>query len=508
MLGSRIAWRSRLVGACLPIVIFAACTSSPLGRQAVVPPAAARVVRALPIFVNGSSIRVENRHKGDGLWHLRYPHSDGIQGYASRTSVPAGQPISFFVSTTAKRYSVDVFRMGWYGGAGARLMTHLGPLDGKHQTPCYLGARRMVVCPWSPSFTLDTHTDWVSGAYLARLNASNKSDSFVPFVVRERTPRAPILLQLSVTTWQAYNHFGGYDLYRGADWNPAHRSYAVTFDRPYAWPGAGLFFVEYPMIYWLESHGYDVAYSTDIDLAESQDDLSQRRIFISTGHDEYYSTVMRNALESAVGHGVSLIFAGANDLYRHIRFESSSLGADRIEVNYKDASLDPFMKTDPMEVTNQWRDAPVNRPEQGLVGAQYEMGEFKMAPWRPTLRPAWLFYGTGFTRDSTIPNLFGWEHDLVESAFPIPQGLVRVAHVDEPRGGSADSTFYIAASGAGVFDAGGIWFDCALGPGCEDRDLIPIDKRVDTDPHIAVDPRLQRMMANLMAAMWAHEFRL
>jgi hypothetical protein len=506
--GSLIVRRSRLVVACLPILIFVACTSTPLAKQAVPPATPAKAVPVLPIFMNGSSIRVENSHKGDGLWHLRYPHSDGIQGYASRTSIPAGQPISFFVSTTAKWYSADVFRMGWYGGLGARLMAHVGPLPGRHQTPCHLGTRRMITCPWSTSFTLRTHTEWVSGAYLVRLNASNKSDSFVPFVVRERTPRAPILLQLSVTTWQAYNHFGGYDLYRGSGLPPKERSFAVTFDRPYAWPGAGLFFVEYPMIYWLESHGYDVAYATDIDLAESRDDLSQRRIFISAGHDEYYSTVMRNALESAARDGVSLIFAGANDLYRHIRFESSSLGADRIEVNYKDASLDPFMKTDPMEVTNQWRDPPVRRPEQSLVGAQYEKGEFKMAPWKPTLKPAWLFYGTGFTRDSEIPNLFGWEHDLVEPGFEIPHGLVRVAHVDEPKGGSADSTFYIAPSGAGVFDAGGIWFDCALGPGCEDHDLIPIDTRVDTDPHIAVDPRLQRLMENLIAAMWAHDFRL
>src|SRR5262249_19387058 len=157
-----------------------------------------------------------------------------------------------------------------------------------------------------------------------------------------------------------------------------------------------LFFVEYPMIYWLESRGYDVAYTTDIDLHQQRDDLLQRRIFISVGHDEYYSTVMRKSLEVAARHGVSLIFAGGHDLYRHIRFESSRLGPDRIEVNYKDASLDPFSKTDPREVTNQWRDAPVNRPEQGLLGAQYAPGEFRIAPWRPTLRPAWLFAGTGF----------------------------------------------------------------------------------------------------------------
>jgi hypothetical protein len=489
------------------MLTFAACTGTPLGKPATVPAAPVKALPALPFFMNGTSIRVENQHKGDGLWHLRFPHSDGIQGYASRTSVSAGQPISFFVSTTATVYSVDVFRMGWYRGAGARLMAHVGPLSGTDQTPCGVGARRMVTCPWRMSFTLQTHTDWVSGAYLARLNASNRSDSFVPFVVRERTPRAPILLQLSVTTWQAYNHFGGYDLYRGADWNPLHRSYAVTFDRPYAWPGAGLFFVEYPMIFWLESHGYDVAYTTDVDLHEAKDDLLQRRIFISVGHDEYYSTVMRDALEAAVRRGVSLIFAGGNDLYRHIRFESSPLGPDRVEVNYKELSLDPFSKTDPLEVTNEWRDPPVSRPEQALLGAQYARGEFKMAPWRPTLRPAWLFAGTGFVKGSEIPNLFGWEHDLVMAGFPIPRGLVRIAHVAVPKRGSADSTFYVAPSGAAVFDAGAIWFDCALGPGCEDRDLVPIDTRVDTDPHIAVDPRLQRLLTNLIGAMWAHTFR-
>jgi hypothetical protein len=467
-----------------------------------------RAIRALPIFKGVSVIREENLRKGDPNWNLRYPRSNGIAGYASATSITAGQEIRFFVETTARSYTVDVFRMGWYRGAGARLVDHLGPFLHMPQHACVLEPRRMVTCPWAVSFKLRTPSNWVSGAYLARLNGSNLSDSFVPFVVRERRPRAQILVQLSVTTWQAYNRFGGYDLYRGVLDRVDDRAYAVSFDRPYAWPGAGLFFVEYPMIDWLESRGYDVAYSTDVDLHQQHDDLLKRRIFISVGHDEYYSTVMRNALETALHRGVSLIFAGGNDLFRHIRFEGSSLGPDRVEVNYKIALLDPELDIDPLEVTNQWRDPPVDRPEQALLGAQYALREFHDGPWKPTLRPAWLFQGTGFTPGSEIPRLVGWEHDVVEPAYPIPRGLIVVAHVTATRGGSADTTFYVAPSGAGVFDAGAIWFDCALGPGCEDRALIPVDNRVDMDPRIAVDPRMQRLMANLIAAMWSHRFRI
>ncbi|HJT38040.1 MAG TPA: N,N-dimethylformamidase beta subunit family domain-containing protein [Actinomycetota bacterium] len=500
--------RARIALASIALVGLTVCTL-PAGPRRAGSAVAPRAPVIVPALLNNNAIRFENRHKGDPNWHLRYPQSNGIEGYASATSVAAGRPIRFFISTTATSYTVDVFRMGWYGGAGARLMAHIGPLAGRTQSPCVLEPRRMVDCRWVASFTLLTRPDWVSGAYLARLNGTNQSDSFVPFVVRETTPRAPILVQLSVTTWQAYNRWGGYDLYRGPIDRLSDRAFAVTFDRPYSWPGAGLFFVEYPMIYWLESRGYDVAYSTDIDLHQSNDALSKRRIFMSIGHDEYYSTVMRDSLETALRHGVSLIFAGGNDLFRHIRFESSALGPDRVEVNYKVATLDPYLKTDPSEVTNQWRDPPVDRPEQALLGAQHaESRQFHYGPWKPTLHPAWLFAGTSFVHGSEIPRLFGWEHDVVEPGYPVPPGLEIVASVTPGHGGAADSTFYVAPSGAGVFDAGAIWFDCALGPGCWYKDLVPIDKRVDFDANIHVDGRLQRLMENLIAAMLSHAFHL
>jgi hypothetical protein len=216
---------------------------------------------------------------------------------------------------------------------------------------------------------------------------------------------------------------------------------------------------------------------------------------------------MRTALEDARARGTSLAFFGGNDLYRHIRFESSPLGPDRVEVNYKFAAEDPLLKSDPKDVTNQWRDPPVSEPEQGLLGAQYEPKQFVIGPWRPSLEPRWLFRGTGFTLGSEVANLVGWEHDSVSPRAPIPAGLVRVAHTGELLRGSTDSTFYVSGSGAGVFDAGTIWFDCGLGPGCGERDLVPHDKRVDIDPHVMPDPRLERLVANLIEAMLSRHFR-
>src|SRR5881392_3157317 len=67
-----------------------------------------------------------------------------------------GESITFFVSVNpAQTFTIDVYRLGWYGGAGGRLMQHVDALQGTQQETCptdpTLGT---IVCAWNPSFTL------------------------------------------------------------------------------------------------------------------------------------------------------------------------------------------------------------------------------------------------------------------------------------------------------------------------------------------------------------------
>ncbi|HPM85218.1 MAG TPA: hypothetical protein PLF81_31160, partial [Candidatus Anammoximicrobium sp.] len=156
-------------------------------------------------------IRLENEKPGTSDWQLTYVRLDqsgpagtrspGIEGYCSRQSVAAGEPIEFFVSTEPEcQFTIDIFRMGYYGGLGARLMQTLGPLAGKPQAIPTPGPRRIHECRWEPSARIVIPADWTSGVYLGRLSRVPNPDgtmpwqSYVIFIVRDDRP-ADILFQ-------------------------------------------------------------------------------------------------------------------------------------------------------------------------------------------------------------------------------------------------------------------------------------------------------------------------
>ena len=454
------------------------------------------------------TIARENDLAGTRDWRLDVKRPGSIDGYAWASSVAAGDPLTLSVGSVHP-FTGDVYRLGWYHGTGGRLIAKLPQFRAQPQPSCLIrGPRNTVTCGWRATTTIRTSTAWVSGVYLVKLLAHDGSEAYIPFVVRERTPRAPILVQVSVNTWQAYNSWGGASLYKrigvGFPHATADRSRAVTFDRPYEWPGAGqIFDFEYPLIYWLESQGEDVAYGTDVDLDKGLDSLPRRRIFIAAGHDEYYSTSMRDALTRARAEGVNLMFLGGNDVFRHIRFEDG----DRVEVMYKWAREDPLATTDPKMATGDYRAATLDDPEQAVLGEMHQACPQRTADWVPTRSPAWLFARTGFTRGSVVRLLFGYEYDAFYPAFPAPDHVQLIAR-GRTTCGFPSSTLYVAASGAIVFDAGSIWFDCGLGPGCDDPWLrMPRDAEVPIHPSISVDPRLRRLVDNLLNRMLVERAR-
>ncbi|HEU4686471.1 MAG TPA: N,N-dimethylformamidase beta subunit family domain-containing protein [Nitrospira sp.] len=441
-------------------------------------------------------VSLENLRGGTTGWQLTRPavHHE-IEGYASAVSIERGESLDLFVSTANTAYRLDVYRMGWYGGAGARLVSGGIVRPGRLQpSPHFDPATGLIECRWQDPYRLHTRdeSEWLSGLYLVKLTGiPDGFQSYIIFVVREDRRRSDLLFQSSVTTYQAYNNWGGKSLY---DFNSeGGRARKVSFNRPYApsanpaaasGVGAGEFLAnlsvpphdpsppagwEYNMVRWLEREGYDVTYGTNLDSHGGGPRLSGHRAWLSVGHDEYWTWEARAHIEEA-RRGMSLLFFSANVCYWQIRLEPSALtGApDRTIVAYKDTALseDPYA-TDGNPgndhlITGRWRDAPLNNPEERLVGVMYDGGpvDRDLIVTNPS---HWVFAETHLETGDRLPRLLGYEADrwfglvprstevLAESLYWYEGGL----HV-------ADMALYETTEGRFVFAAGTIQWSWGL----------------------------------------------
>jgi PKD repeat protein len=439
----------------------------------------------------------ENARAGTSAWQLSNPATNReIEGYASLTSVNRGGQITLFVNTAEAAYTIEVYRMGWYGGAGARLA--LGPIQrtGTAQpTPTPDPVTGLIECRWTNGYLLTTNntadpTDWASGYYLAKLTAGTSGkQSYIIFVVRDDARTSDYLVQSSVTTFQAYNNWGGKSLY---GWNSTNSDPArkVSFNRPYAASpnaaagygvGAGEFLAnvqpgpaaysgissagwEYNMARFLEREGYDVTYATNVDTHANPTLLNTHKAFLSVGHDEYWSWEMRANIEAARDRGVGLGFFSANVCYWQIRFENSPANgaSNRTVVAYKAtaATEDPLATdadtTNDKFITTQWRNNPVKPPEEAFVGVMYAADPVD-ADIVIEDASQWACANTGLRNGDHLPGLLGYEVDQMFVDYPA--GTARVATSPYVKNGVTSNSHmvsYTAASGASVFATGSI----------------------------------------------------
>lgn len=391
---------------------------------------------------------VENQQAGTSDWHLDYNHTAGdlngeIKGYGSAPSVNKGEDITFFVSVNpAQTYTIDVFRLGWYQGLGARLMQHIGPLNGIHQTtPAPNATTGLMECQWMPSYTLTTQTSWTSGIYLARLTNANGYQNYIIFCVRDDNRVAPLVFNQVVISYQAFNGYpdgSGKSLYPFNSFGATTiggtlAAVKVSLDRPYAGDGANslwgncLLNWELAFIRFLERSGYDVTYQTDIDTHLNGARLLNYRGLLIGGHNEYTTKAMYDAYEAARDAGVNLGFFCANIMHWQVRLEPSSTGVpNRVVVCYRDPAIDPI--TDTALKSSEWRFAPLNRPEQTLVGVQYTSmvqadAQWQYAPYVVTNSGHWVFAGTGFHNGDSVPGIVGYEGDRLHSNYTQPVAI-------------------------------------------------------------------------------------
>jgi hypothetical protein len=454
--------------------------------------------------VHTNAIVRENQQRGDPGWFLR-PTTTGISGYATATSVAAGGSLGIAVTTTDPTYTIDVYRIGWYGGAGARLMLAVPGLPGSNRGSWRQGTFGVANCPtctydtptgllelhWPVTYTLRVPRTWLSGNYVARLSTAQAHASYVPFVVRDSRPSA-VLAVMPYNTYSAYNVWGGKSLYSNSYGPPTHgvgdnapAGLKVTFERPIA--GYDVYVkVDYETVGFLEREGYDVSYATSVDLDRDPALLRGHRVFLSIGHDEYWTEAMRNAVEAGRDEGMNVVFLSGNDVYWQARYEPGSDGDDRsVLVCYRDASIDPLAATAPGLATVRWVDPPVSRAQDSLTGTLYT-GRIlpEPAPWvLAATAPAWLVAGTGMRAGDAIPGMVGVECDTaVETnshpyrwdASAAPRSLVLVS--ESPvvtASGQAlfcNTVSYEMAGGAKVFNAGTwSWQDFLTGPGANPR---------------------------------------
>ncbi len=400
---------------------------------------------------------------GTGRWRLTRPGRDRqIEGYATTSSGLPGARVALRVSTDAPSFRVWAYRFGAYAGGVAHRVWASPSLPGAKQPGARFAdaGRRTVVAPWRTSTVVDTD-EWSPGLYVFKLVASSGWQAHVPYVVSSPTSVGRTALVFPVTTWQAYNDWGGYSLYEGA--GADRRSWAVSFDRPYPAPGAiEMLFGAMPVAVAAERAGVPLAFFTNIDLDRRPDALDGATAYVSTGHDEYWTAGMRTRVAGARTAGTNLAFLGANTMYWRVRLEDAA----RVVVGYRsDAALDPAPRT---ERSGLWRDAVGAESENELTGMEYECFPVD-APFRVASPGWWGFAGTGTHAGEEMAHLVGIEADRVYPVPSTPRPLQVIAHVSyscRGVGTSAQATYYTTRSGAGVFDAGTLRWTCALADRC------------------------------------------
>jgi hypothetical protein len=447
-------------------------------------------------------IQLENQLPGTTAWQLTDPaayHADrfaDIEGYPWAESAIAGDTLSFSVSTDTPSFSADIYRLGWYGGAGGRLKKSIAFIPGHfYPLPPMDQQTGLVDAHWPASFTLTIDSSWVTGVYIVKLTAANGKQNDIPFVIRSKQPAA-LLFVHGDNTDQAYNPWGGKSLYEFNSSN-GKRAHKVSFNRPLADqgdPGWGnLFRWEYPMIRYLEKRGYDLGYVSSVDTYTDADVFMNHAGVLIVGHQEYWTKESRDHLEAATYQGVNLAVFAGDTMGWQIRYEPSQHMQNRIIVCYKDASLDPLAGKDNSHLTIWPGDSLLNQPVQSLLGSM-SRGYFNGPgfPWVVADASSWIYAGTNLKNGDTLPALVGYEYDGVYQNYPVPSGLQIVAKspvngIDRSHD-EADATLYTAPSGAWIFNAATIQWSVGL----DDYGSITMGLKP------AVNPVVQKITDNIL----------
>lgn len=461
-----------------------------------------------------SIVMLENSQSGSNEWLLSNTRiatetkyrCPWVEGYASHASVLPGEKLELMISTNpAAKVTIDIYRLGYYGGHGGRFMQRVGPVECFQQPDPQPGELRLMDCQWQSSASVMIGKDWTSGVYVAKLTEqSQQLQSYIIFIVRDAR-KSDLVFQVSDHTWQAYNRWPNqYSLYDDGQnvWHWGGRS-KVSFNRPYGKYcqildaplsiGSGEFFLwEFPFVYWLEMHGYDVTYVSNTDLHRDSQTALRGRGFLSIGHDEYWTIEMFQHAQAAIQSGVSIGFFSGNAVCGKILWDEAARAFQRIGVFGPPGGTREF---------ESMRSLLHERPYANeLMGAHSTGPVTGGADWICTLPEHWLYEGTGMQNGDRIPGLIGWEYHGDPANIPgleiVSQGPTQSAP-GELNGGHYTATVYPGPKGNFVFNAATCWWADGLSapPGYQSPSVY-------TSPR-GVDSRVQQMTKNILNRMIA-----
>lgn len=462
----------------------------------------------------------ENKLPGTTDWQLtRVRINQGnyrtslIEGYCSHQSIAAGKTLRVLVSTDpVRKFRLDVYRMGYYGGQGGCLKKTIESVAGKTQPVPDIGPmpERLRECQWEPSVEFTIPSDWVSGVYLGKLTTIPESESepywqsYVIFIVKD-TREADFLFQCSDNTWQAYNKWPQNEsLYTHPD--GAHApGVAVSFDRPYGkytqifdHPlsiGSGEFLLwEYPLAYWMEQLGYDVTYGSNLDTCDASF-LQRCRSFISVGHDEYWDQRQYKAVEEALKGGTNLIWLCGNSVFIDSPFAPSSGGQPNRIISrvgcYGDLRKDELDSYESMFAGLK----ATGPDERNIMGVRSVVPFNGGGDWTCRNEDHWLFAGTGMKDGDSIPGLVGWEHHGEPDSSLANLEVVASGSVwsGGTREGHYEAVVFSGPKQNVVFNASSVFW--AQGLSTPPGHIIPWSHF--SRPH-GPDPRVQKITQNVL----------
>ncbi len=404
----------------------------------------------------------ENAKPGNPDWdvkHLGGPSA--IMGYAGQYSVLPGEKITLYVSTTARSFTIKAFRMGWYHGDLARLVWKSGTVPGHRQPRAELiKPTNTVQTTWHPTAMVPTD-DWPEGSYLLRLDSEAGPQRFVPVTVRSAATKGKTVIKNGVATWQAYNTWGGYDLYNGPGGitDYGNRSLAVSLDRPYDQMGAYMFLFHERKL---------------IDAGRT--DRHAARVHHQHGHRARPAPAGRGQRADLARPRRVLVAAGAGQRHRgQERRREHRVPGRELLFPADPAGQHPARRPAPGHLlqdqlhcrtrctarTTRWSPATggsrrTRTPSPSLTGTLYESNP-TTADYVVASPKSWLFAGTGVRKGTRFPGLVGIEYDRVNPDSPVERPIEILSHSPLTCRGVnsyADSAYYTHASGAGCSTPG------------------------------------------------------
>lgn len=429
-------------------------------------------------FCESNDINQENLLPGTSGWYTRVPedYTNVPLGFTTNMSYDINDDVQFKIDGSIDTPIVlEIYRLGFYQGHGARLITTIHTKIKKKQPLCAMNkVTRMVDCDnWYATASWNIPKDAVSGVYIGLPYYKNDTllkGPYIPFVIKNSNPnsKADILFKTSDTTWVAYNLYGGYNLYRGnGSFNISSRAYEVSYNRPFTnrlpKPKGKvqnfLFGSEYSMLYFLEKYGYNIHYAACQDIEQWSADkyqlLRRYKTLLSVGHDEYWTADMKEAYVNVRDYGVNLVFFSGNEIYWRVRWATKNQqehNSDKRTLICHKETLDGglvknYNKKSLIEINSDWtgtfmdaRYGHIPQPPNGVTGQLFMVNAHrqdamkvhhnhgKLRLWRNT--PAASHNPT--TKHSfyvTTKGILGYEWDILpESCHNRPPGLFALSH--------------------------------------------------------------------------------